>query len=122
MIRFFTDQNGEIQQLLPGEVIPEGWVEMELDYRRYEAPNGDIHTIGKDATPGSDWVEISMFETEIPDPNFVIPYDAQRMNTYPSVGEQLDMLWHEISVSGSISTDGNWFKSIQSVKTNFPKE
>jgi len=43
------------------------------------------------------------------------------MNNYPTIGNQLDMLWHELNQSGSLSTNGEWFQSIQSVKDEFPK-
>ena len=31
------------------------------------------------------------------------------------------MIWHELNTSGSISTDGEWFQSIKTVKDTFPK-
>lgn len=48
-------------------------------------------------------------------------YQRDRQQNYPSIGNQLDMLWHELNTSGSMSTDGSWFQSIQQVKQQYPK-
>lgn len=43
------------------------------------------------------------------------------VRTYPDMKEQLDMLWHEVNTTGAISTEGEWFQSIQAVKVQHPK-
>lgn len=48
-------------------------------------------------------------------------YADKRRSEYPVIGNQLDMLWHELNNSGSLSTDGEWFNTIQQVKENNPK-
>jgi hypothetical protein len=48
-------------------------------------------------------------------------YQRDRQQTYPSLGNQLDMLWHELNNSGSLTTDGEWFNQIKTVKENHPK-
>ena len=51
-------------------------------------------------------------------------YDAnqyQRDRVYPSIGDQLDMLWHELNVSGSLTSNGEWFNKIKEVKQQHPK-
>lgn len=48
-------------------------------------------------------------------------YQKKRAVEYPRISDQLDMLWHEINSTGSISSDGAWFQSIQEVKNNIPK-
>ena len=48
-------------------------------------------------------------------------YQRDRQQKFPSIGNQLDMLWHELNNSGSISTDGIWFNEIKSVKDEHPK-
>lgn len=53
--------------------------------------------------------------------NPVEPFVMQRMRSYPPMGDQLDMLFKEIKNTGVISTDGEWFKSIQFVKDNIAK-
>ena len=50
-----------------------------------------------------------------------IQYQRDRQQIYPSLGNQLDMLWHELNQSGSLTTNGEWFNTIQSVKDQFPK-
>jgi hypothetical protein len=90
-----------------------------MENRKFRDSNGDIHWL-IEGEPQKDWVEI-IDEQFIPDPNYVIPYGFSRMNNYPTIGNQLDMLWHELNTSGSISTDGTWFQSIQQVKQQYPK-
>ena len=49
-------------------------------------------------------------------------YDAkqyQRDRVYPSIGDQLDMLYHDIK-AGTLET-GDWITAIEQVKTNNPK-
>ena len=48
-------------------------------------------------------------------------YKELRQDNYPSIGDQLDMLWHELNNTGSISKSGDWFNSIKSIKDEFPK-
>ena len=49
-------------------------------------------------------------------------YRVARAIAYKSHGEQLDMLFHELTANGSITTDGAWYKHIQSVKQDIPKD
>jgi hypothetical protein len=44
-----------------------------------------------------------------------------RERQYPKVVEQLDMLWHEINTTGTISENGDWFNTIKEIKDNHPK-
>jgi len=49
-------------------------------------------------------------------------YDAkqyQRDRVYPSIGDQLDMLYHDIK-AGTLET-GDWITAIEQIKTNNPK-
>jgi hypothetical protein len=50
-----------------------------------------------------------------------LSYADKRISEYPTIPNQLDMLWHELNNSGSLSTGGNWFNTIQQVKENNPK-
>lgn len=43
-----------------------------------------------------------------------------RKNEYPSIGDQLDMLWHAID-SGSLDKDSDFYKSLKAVKDANPK-
>ena len=50
-------------------------------------------------------------------------YDAkqyQRDRNYPNIGEQLDMLYHDMT-SGKNDKTGEWYKAISKVKTDNPK-
>lgn len=118
----YIDNEGKIHTLLDYEVAPNGWTEIIDKYKRFRAPNGDIHTILFDAIPGEGWVEQDIDLLGQPDLLFKPPYDALRMINYPQITEQLDMIWHEINERGSISTDGEWFQSLKNVKENYPKK
>jgi hypothetical protein len=89
-------------------------------YRRFRDNNGDIHFLIQ-GEPQEDWVEVFVDETMLPDPNYIPPYDARRQVQYPIIANQLDMLWHELNQSGSLSTNGEWFNTIKEVKENNPK-
>ncbi len=50
-------------------------------------------------------------------------YDAkqyQRDRNYPNIGEQLDLLYHDMT-SGKNDKTGEWYKAISKVKTDNPK-
>lgn len=49
-------------------------------------------------------------------------YKVARSIAYKSVGDQLDMLFKEIQANGAITTDGEWFTHITSVKAAIPKD
>lgn len=53
--------------------------------------------------------------------NPVEPFVMQRMRAYPPMGDQLDMIFKEIATTGTISTNGEWYKSIEFVKKHVPK-
>ena len=40
---------------------------------------------------------------------------------YPGWRDQLDMLFHELETSGSLTTSGSWFKAVKAVKDANPK-
>ncbi len=50
-------------------------------------------------------------------------YDAkqyQRDRQYPAIGEQLDMLFHDMT-AGKGNKNGEWYKAVKKVKTDNPK-
>ena len=49
-------------------------------------------------------------------------YIIARGLAYKDPGYQLDMLYHELRTTGTISTDGAWFNHITTVKANIPKD
>ena len=49
-----------------------------------------------------------------------IKYQKDRASEYPSIGNQLDMLWHAMN-NGEIPKANTFFDAIETVKTSFPK-
>ena len=49
-------------------------------------------------------------------------YKVARAAAYTSVGNQLDMLYKEISANGTISASGPWASHVASVKAAIPKD
>jgi len=48
-------------------------------------------------------------------------YKNLRAVEYPSLANQLDMLWHAID-TGSLSKDSEFYKTLKMVKDKYPKE
>jgi hypothetical protein len=48
-------------------------------------------------------------------------YRKLRRLAYPTIGEQLDALWHDMN-AGKVEKSETFFNLIQDVKTKFPKE
>lgn len=40
---------------------------------------------------------------------------------YPSVEDQLDLLWHDISAGKPLNKNSRWYKVIDGVKSKYPK-
>lgn len=47
-------------------------------------------------------------------------YDLKRVRNYPTIGDQLDMLWHAMD-AGQIPKAQQFFNSIKQVKDKYPK-
>ena len=47
-------------------------------------------------------------------------YHSRRQSAYPSITEQLDMLWHAID-SGALDKTSDFYQGIASIKSQFPK-
>lgn len=47
-------------------------------------------------------------------------YKYARASAYPSIQEQLDMLWHSVN-NGTDLKDSDWFNQLSSVKQSHPK-
>lgn len=47
-------------------------------------------------------------------------YKRDRASKYPAIEEQLDKLWHDIN-NGTLTTSGEFYTAINTVKTNNPK-
>lgn len=48
-------------------------------------------------------------------------WPRDRRINYPNFGEQFDMLYHELTASGSLSISGSWYQTIKNVKESYPK-
>lgn len=49
-------------------------------------------------------------------------YAQQRRNSYPEIGDQLDMLWHSIDQNPSLKSEYfDFYEAIKAVKVKYPK-
>ena len=46
--------------------------------------------------------------------------DSQVDGSYPSIGDQLDMLFHDIT-NGKLGETGSWYKAVKATKDKFTK-
>jgi hypothetical protein len=49
-------------------------------------------------------------------------YKIARMIGYKSIGDQLDMLYKEVTATGTISSTGPWAQHISAIKAAIPKD
>lgn len=56
-----------------------------------------------------------------PPPPPVKTYDQNRLNLYPDVGEQLDMLWHAMD-TGTLTKAEPFYTYIKTIKDAYPKD
>ena len=49
-------------------------------------------------------------------------YRVARGIGYGAIGNQLDMLYHELKTTGTISSDGPWATHIATIKSEIPKD
>ena len=73
-------------------------------------------TVTQDTEPSVGWTRVD----ENSDFTDTIPYTAKRGNAYPRIEEQLDKLYHDID-NGTLTTSGDFYTAINTVKTNYPK-
>jgi hypothetical protein len=47
----------------------------------------------------------------------------KKLNDYPKIGDQLDLLWHDINdgIFGETAKESKWFQEIKIVKERYPK-
>lgn len=50
-------------------------------------------------------------------------YQRDRAQLYPFLGEQLDMLWHDINngILGEAAKNSTWYQAIKDIKDSHPK-
>ena len=47
-------------------------------------------------------------------------YDVKRKSSYPSVEEQLDLLWHAID-TGTLDKNSSFYTTLKATKDKYPK-
>jgi hypothetical protein len=68
-----------------------------------------------------DNVQVGMFLSRDKKSVYLKPYNEVRKLKYPSIEEQLDMLWHSINDHRDLK-ESSWFTTIEKVKTSIPKD
>ena len=74
-------------------------------------PNGTI-----DFAPSSE-----PYIPEGPAEPIELPYNIKRQREYPSMGDQLDMLWHMMDDETLPGKGSDWYNTILAVKNTHPK-
>jgi hypothetical protein len=94
-----------------------------LTMKHYINPvTGDKYWIRHEDSPQEGWVELEQpTEMPLPDPNYIPPYTARRINQYPLVTDQLDMLWHAMDKDEIPGKGSTWYNTILEVKNQHPK-
>lgn len=107
----------------------QGWVQKIVDPGEdgeiYEGPDATIVWVDAPDEIQMDWTleyspskgEMIWVERDGPHTNS----EVARAVAYGQVGAQLDMLYHELRTTGTISQDGDWFQHISTVKAIIPK-
>ena len=84
---------------------------------------GDISAVNEDVTYLSGQTPPTDAEIDAEVARLQADYDSkqyQRDRNYPDIGEQLDLLYHDMT-SGKNDKTGEWYKAISKVKTDNPK-
>lgn len=93
------------------------------DMKHYIDPaTGDKFWIRPEDEPRPGWEEAQQPTGPLlPDPNYVPPYTARRINAYPDINEQMDMLWHAMDADESKRLEP-FYSTIRAIKEMIPKE
>ena len=88
---------------------------------RHHNINGNIVPFTAEEETARDAEELAVAEAQakiVPTPAHV----SQRASNYPSIGDQLDMLWHSIDRDGELKSKYyDFYEAIKAVKVKFPK-
>ena len=88
---------------------------------RHHNINGNIVPFTAEEEAARDAEELAVAEAQakiVPTPAHV----SQRASAYPSIGDQLDMLWHSIDRDGELKSKYyDFYEAIKAVKVKFPK-
>jgi hypothetical protein len=66
---------------------------------------------------------LEQLNAESVDPKIINDIECQRkrVQEYPPIGDQLDMLWHMMDEEIIPGRGSDWFNAIASIKQKFPK-
>ena len=88
---------------------------------RHHNINGNIVPFTAEEETARDAEEAAFAEAQaniIPTPAYV----SQRKSAYPSIGDQLDMLWHSIDQNPSLKSEYfEFYEAIKAIKVKHPK-
>ena len=88
---------------------------------RHHNINGNIVPFTAEEEAARDAEEAAFVEAQaniIPTPAYV----SQRKSAYPSIGDQLDMLWHSIDQNPSLKSEYfEFYEAIKAIKVKHPK-
>lgn len=88
---------------------------------RHHNINGNIVPFTTEEEAARDAEELAVAKAQakiIPTPAYV----SQRASAYPSIGDQLDMLWHSIDQNAELKQKYfAFYEAIKSVKAKYPK-
>jgi len=88
---------------------------------RYKMVNGERIQFTAEEEAARDAEEAAFAEAQaniVPTPAYV----SQRASAYPSIGDQLDMLWHSIDQNPALKSEYfEFYEAIKSVKVKHPK-
>mgnify|MGYP001098817485 FL=1 len=88
---------------------------------RHHNINGNIVPFTAEEEAQRDAEEAAFAEAQaniVPTPAYV----SQRKSAYPSIGDQLDMLWHSIDQNPSLKSEYfEFYEAIKAIKVKHPK-
>lgn len=90
--------------------------------RQFRDIDGEtIHYIspGQEDSIKPEWTELEI--TPGPPIEIELPYFLKRVREYPSVNDQLDMLWHMMDAETIPGKNSGWYNAILDIKTKYPK-
>lgn len=94
-------------------------ISAEMGYAVQLNQDGTIQS-GQDGAEIPSMEEIEAYRQTAWDAIQARKYKAKRNDNYPSVKDQLDMLWHDIK-NGTLDTSGEFYSAIQDVKNTYQK-
>jgi len=103
-------------------MVDEEWLRMLLKEKRWVGEGSSAVVAGKEWLLDGQVMTQSRLQ-EFVDANPVTTVENRHAiyRKYPSVGDQLDMIFKEIVANGSISVTGEWVRAISAVKEANPK-